>query len=523
MTERRPVRNILIVGGGTAGWMSAVYLATQLSASGGRVTLVESKTIPTVGVGEATVPPLVGFLRLLGISEDEFMRRSHATYKLGIKFHGWHDGADTFWHPFGPVGGDIDGLPLFHYWLKNVRAGHDEGPYTSYSMQALIGDEDRALRPFDRSSPVHDRGQYAYHLDAGAFAEFLKDEAVRRGTRHIVDDVTGVELDDRGLVSLVVTRESGPLTADLYIDCSGFRALIAEQTLGDGYVDWSDVLMCDRAYAAPLKLDGPMQPYTRSTALSAGWAWQIPLSHRVGNGYVYCSRHIEDEAAALELSRFLNVDLDRLQPRKLHMRIGHRKRFWQGNCVAVGLASGFVEPLESTGIFLIQRSLALLLEYFPDTAFEPHLALRYDERMRSTYEEVRDFIVLHYVLTGRRDTEFWRDYAQLALPESVETMLRAYDATSLVEVREHAMFPASSWYCILAGHGRYPRRHHPAADLSNFDTVRTILDAIRRQNRAMADAMPQHREYIERLNRGDVKRLPDPVRGGASNAARQGI
>jgi tryptophan 7-halogenase len=233
------LRSILIVGGGTAGWMAATYLATHFKATGRRVTLVESKNIPAIGVGEATVPPLVGFLRQLGISEEQFMRRSHATYKLGVKFVNWHSGDDAYWHPFGPVGGTIDGMPLFHFWLKSLQAGYAEGPYTSYSLQATLGDQDKALRAFDQSSLIYDRGQYAYHFDAGAFAGFLKEEALRRGTQHIVDDVTGVSLDERGHVRSVATREHGALTADLYLDCTGFRALLAEQAQGDPYIDWS--------------------------------------------------------------------------------------------------------------------------------------------------------------------------------------------------------------------------------------------------------------------------------------------
>jgi tryptophan halogenase len=521
----QPVKNILIVGGGTAGWMAAAYLATQLRATGGRVTVVEAPAIPTIGVGEATVPPLVGFLRVLGMSEDEFMRRSHATYKLGIKFMGWHDGErnDAFWHPFGPVGGSIDGIALFHFWLKSLRGGYDEGPYASYCLQTLLGEQEKAPRAAAASTLLYDRGQYAYHLDAGAFAEYLRDEALKRGARHVADEVTQVAVDERGHIRSLTTKEHGALSADLYIDCSGFRALLAEQALGDPYIDWSDTLLCDRALAAPLPLGTRMQPYTRSTALSAGWVWQIPLTHRVGNGYVYSSKFIGEEQAGRELAGLLGVGVEELQPRLLKMKVGRRTRCWQGNCIAMGLASGFVEPLESTGIFVIQRALALLLAYFPDLGFEPHLARRFNERMAATYDEIRDFIVAHYCLTRRDDTAFWSAYRNLALPDSLRALLEAYDRTGVVEPVEYAMFPASSWYCILSGQRRLPRTYHRGADLSDFSQVRKILEDIRGAHDKLAAALPPHRAYIEMLNRGDPQRRALPAQAAADTAATGGI
>src|SRR4051812_39447093 len=519
----QPVKSILIVGGGTAGWMAATYLAAQLKATGGRVTVVEAPTIPSIGVGEATVPPLVGFLRLLGISEDEFMRRSHATYKLGVKFANWHNGDDSYWHPFGPVGGDIDGLPIFHYWLKSLRAGHPEGQYTSYSLQATLGEQEKAPRGAAGSTLIYDRGQYAYHLDAGAFAEFLKGQAVQRGARHIADEVTQVAVDERGHIRSVTTKQHGELSADLYIDCSGFRALLAEQALKDPYIDWSDTLLCDRALAAPLPLGGSTPPYTLATAMSSGWVWQIPLTHRVGNGYVYSSKFIGEDAAGRELAGHLGVELDALQPRGLKMRVGRRTRCWQGNCIAMGLASGFVEPIESSGIFIIQRGLALLLSYFPDLDFDPNLARRYNERMAATYDEIRDFILAHYVLTRRTDTAFWRAYREVPLTDSLRDLLEMYDRTGLVEPVEYAMFPASSWYCILTGQHRLPRSYHHGADLSDFSQVRAILGDIRAAHARLAQSLPSHRSYIEMLNRGDPARRSLQTARASDTAATGGI
>jgi tryptophan halogenase len=494
-----PVNNILIVGGGTAGWMAATFLATHFQNTGRTVTVVESSNIPTIGVGEATVPTLVAYLRQLGIDEGEFMRKSHATYKLGIKFVNWRRGDDVYWHPFGLTGGRIDELELFHFWLKSARSGHQEGPYSSYSLQVLLAEQERSPRPLSGSSVVIDRGQYAYHLDAGAFAEFLKSIALQRGARHVVDDVTEVRTGEGGVIKGIVGRQRGLMEADLYIDCSGFKALLSEEALGDGYVDWSDTLLCDRALAAPRPSTDAMAPYTKSTALSAGWAWQIPLSHRVGNGYVYCSRFIEQDAAIREFAGLLGIEPDKLEPRSLKMRIGHRQNFWRGNCIAIGLASGFVEPLESTGLLLIQRSLELLIEYFPDTGFDPSFIKRYNDRLRANYEEVRDFILLHYVLS-QRSGAFWEACRNLRWPDSLTEIMQTYMRTGLVESAQHPVFREPSWYSILSGLERLPQTYHPRADLSDFDKVRHILGVILRGNRETAAALPRHREFIEALN-----------------------
>lgn len=500
MPTSPPVNSVLVVGGGTAGWMAATFLATHFQNTGRKVTLIESSAIPTIGVGEATVPTLVAYLRQLGIDETEFMRSAHATYKLGIKFINWRAGNDVYWHPFGITGGRIDELELFHFWLKSIRSGHPEGPYSSYSLQVLLAEQERSPRPYSGSSAVIERGQYAYHLDAGAFAEFLKSVATRRGTRHIVDDVTQVLVGENGLISGVRTRAHETLQADLYIDCSGFRALLAEEALGDAYVDWSDILLCDRALAAPLPSSNAMPPYTRATALSAGWAWQIPLAHRVGNGYVYCSRFIEQDVATRELAGVLGIDPDKLEPRALKMRIGHRRNFWRGNCIAIGLASGFVEPLESTGLMLIQRGLEVLLEYFPDRSFDPEFVRRYNLRMQANYEEIRDFILLHYVLTQRTDSPFWNAYRNLPLPDSLVELMQTYLRTGVIEIPRHSVFRESSWYSILSGLNRLPRTHHPRAELSDFDKIRQILGAILRGNRETAGALPLHKAYIESIN-----------------------
>lgn len=502
MTSNANIRRILIVGGGTAGWMAAAYLNRFLRRAGCSITLVESADIGTIGVGEATVPALVRFVRSLRFDEDEFMRACYASYKLGIRFFDWVRDGHSYWHPFGLCGGTIDGLDLFHYWLRSVRAGRDEGPYSSYSLQALLGEADKAPRPFQGASTIMETGAYAYHLDAAAFADFLEKTAVGEGVDHLFDDVSNVVLDAHGRIERVETTSGRSLTADLYVDCTGFRGRLIEQALGDPWIDWSHLLLCDRAAALPLPRDPRMHPYTRSTALSAGWLWQIPLSHRVGCGYVYSSAHLPDDAAARELlARASPGKAPAATPRFLKMRVGRRGHFWVKNCVAVGLASGFVEPLESTGILFIQRSVELLLEHFPDGAFNDALVAAYNRRMEALYERVRDFILLHYLLTRREDTPFWRDCRTVAVPDSLRAVMELYDENGTIEAETMAAFPETSYHHIFSGGERLPRRPLTRAELPDFAKVCAILEQIKAQNREWAETLPAHGELMERLHR----------------------
>jgi tryptophan halogenase len=377
-----------------------------------------------VGVGEATVPPLVGFLRLMGIDEDEFLARCHATYKLGIKFVDWNPGKDPVWHPFGHVGaGIIEGLPLFHHWLRHQRAGHNPGSYTSYSLQATLGELGRAPRQMHAGSIVTQQGAYAYHLDAQAFAAYMADIGKQRGVQHVVDEAGQIAIDERGFLKSVQTANKGRLEADFFIDCSGFAGLLMEKTLGDRHVDWSRYLFCDQAIAMPLPREALPLPFTRATALSAGWSWRIPLSHRTGCGYVYSSRFISKEDAEKEFLAHTGADPDLSDPRHIAMRIGRRENFWRHNCLAIGLASGFLEPLESTGLFLIQKGVEKFLDHFPDKTFDPSLIRHYNAQMGEVYEEMRDFIILHYALNQREDNGFWRANREAIMPSSLSRTL----------------------------------------------------------------------------------------------------
>ncbi len=494
-----PIRSILIVGGGTAGWMTAAFLSRYLDAGRCTITVVESEAIGTIGVGEATVPPLAAFLRAMGIDEDDFLVQCNATYKLGIRFDGW--GRETVWHPFGAIGApQVELLPLFHHWLRFKREGREQGAYTSYSLQALLGEMSRAPRPVGGSSVVSQQGAYAFHLDAKAFAAYLSRFAVKRGVYALVDDVQNVTVDSRGFIDTVQTRKNGPLSADLFIDCSGFSGLLIEKALGDGHVDWSKHLFCDRAVVVALPVDGQLPPFTRATALDAGWAWRIPLSHRVGCGYVYSSRFTSKDEATAELLAHAGAGAETGEPAHLPMRVGRRQNFWVKNCVSVGLAAGFLEPLESTGLFLAQKGIELLLDHFPDTDFDAALAQRYNERLGTEFEQVRDFIILHYLLNGREDGDFWIENRRAAPPDSLAHALEYYDRTGLVDWDGRSLFRDASFYSLATGFGRLPRSPHGMAGQVDGERAWLAMERIKAQNLALARSLPDHGAFIRALN-----------------------
>jgi len=506
MTGAGKIDTILVVGGGTAGWMAASYLNRFLAPTGCRVTLVESDQIGTIGVGEATIPTLVKFVREMELDEAEFMRRTHATYKVGIRFDDWVRPGHGYFHPFGVCGSRIDTIDLFHFWLKGVQTGRWTGSYSDYSIQKLLSQSDLAPRPVNGGSAIIDNGSYAYHLDATALADYLREIAVGEGVTHLRDTVGEVAMGTDGMIARIDTEGGHSLEADLYIDCTGFAGLLIEQGLDDPWVDWSHLLLCDRAVVLPLAPDGTMPPYTVSTGLDAGWMWRIPLSHRTGSGYVYSSAHTDDDAAAntlIDRSGAKSPDgAERADPRLLKMRVGHRKNFWTGNCISVGLAAGFIEPLESTGIYFIQKALEMLLEYFPDRTLDKTLIRTYNAEMEAAFDEVRDFVLLHYLLNQREDTEFWRDARAVAVPDTLAELMALYRESGKMVRERGAVFHDTNFYFILAGGECLPRRYLPRADFSDFDAVAKIMDGIKVNNLAFAERMPSHQALMEMLHRG---------------------
>jgi tryptophan halogenase len=481
--------------------MSAIYLNRFLRHLKCDVTLIESPNLATIGVGEATIPSLVQFVRSLSLDENEFMRRCSATYKLGIKFTDWAGNGETYWHSFGRCGAPINGLDLFHFWLKRRTEAGSKLNYADYSLQTLLGEQEKSPRAVRGSSRVIDTGGYAYHLDAAALAEYFRELATSEGVRHLFGHVQEVALDQRGHIASLNIGGDRAIAGDLFIDATGFAGRLIEKGMGISWIDWSQYMLCDRAVAMPLPRGDDYPPYTLSAAMPSGWRWRIPLSSRMGTGYVFSSSHISEDEATTALIAQSGLRRERTaDPRLLNIRVGRRADFWVGNCIAVGLSSGFVEPLESTGIHLIQKAVMLLIQYLPDRGCDAALRRAYNAQMTDLYDHVRDFIVLHYVL-ARRDEPFWRDARNVPLPDSLRHKIALYEETGRIEMPMLQLFPESSYFFIFAGNQRYPRRPIAEAQIANSGEVRQLLDRLRAENQEFASRMPAHKAFLAELHR----------------------
>lgn len=491
-----PIRSIAIIGGGTAGWMAAASLARFLEGSRCSIRLVESEQIGTIGVGEATIPPIMGFIRSLGIDEDELVRETRATFKLGIEFRDWTRLGHSYFHPFGNTGFEMRGVPFAGCWMKMLQAGQ-ASRLEEYSLQAMAAAQGRFMRPVKAPNSPLEGITYALHFDAGLFARYLRGYAERRGVVRTEGKVAQVSLrPEDGFIDSVTLEGGETVTADLYLDCSGFRGLLIEGALQTGYEDWRRWLPCDRAVTAPSALAGPPPSYTLTAALDAGWRWRIPLQHRVGNGHVYCSEFINDEQAAEALlSKLEGPAL--ADPLTLRFNTGRRKKFWNKNCVAVGLSGGFLEPLESTSIHLIQRSLAILLKMFPDRHFDPVDIDRYNKSFVFEYERIRDFLLLHYATNERDDTAFWRYCQTIEHTDSLKDKIELFRSYGRILREESELFPVQSWLYIFMGQGIMPRRYEPMADILDPAKLKAGLEDIRRVVRQCAETMPRHQEFID--------------------------
>jgi len=448
-----PIRSVAIVGGGTAGWMSAAALAHALPR-GCVVTLIESDEIGTVGVGEATIPPIRLFNDTLGIDEAEFLRETKGSFKLGIEFVGWGGVDDRYFHPFGTHGKPFDLAPVHQHWLA-ARSQGCTIPLDELSMAWGAARRHRFARPLADPRSVGSTFDYAYHFDAGLYAAFLRRYAEARGVVRLEGRVAGVGLDgETGHVSAVTLADGRRVGADFFVDCSGFRGLLIEGALHAGYEDWTQWLPCDRAVAVPCARAGPLIPYTRSTARAAGWQWRIPLQHRTGNGYVYASAHLSDDEAATTLLAELD-GAALAEPRLLRFTTGRRRRFWQGNVVAIGLASGFMEPLESTSIHLVQAGIAKLLALFPTRACAPSLVEEYNRIAIGETERIRDFLILHYHL-NQRPEPLWRACAAMAVPDTLRLKIEEFRRTGRHLARDMDLFGLASWVAVHVGQGNLP-------------------------------------------------------------------
>lgn len=492
----QPIRRILIVGGGTAGWMAAAALQRTLGPHA-RVTLVESDDIGIVGVGEATVPPIRDFNSLIGLDEAEFMRETRATLKLGILFRDWGKLGSTYAHPFGTFGPGPTLGDFNQVWLNQNSAGAPTDLWDySVCARAMAAGKAGARDP-DPRSPLHTLFT-AYHFDAGLYARYLRRVCEGRGVERVEGKVVEVvQRPDDGFIESVTLEDGRSLSADLFIDCSGFRGLLIEGALKAGYEDWSHWLPVNRAMAVPCTRVGPATPYTTSTALEAGWQWRIELQHRTGNGYVYCSDHIDDDRARETL--LANLDGEPLaEPRPLRFVTGRRRKYWDRNVVALGLSSGFIEPLESTSIHLVQSGIYRLLQHFPDTDFSPVNIETYNARMGREVELVRDFVILHYHATQRDDSPFWRQVAAMPVPDSLSERVEIFrDRGMLFQVHADEYFSQGSWMAVMYGQGITPRGASPL--YAWRDTARTAA-SLRQLSDGLARTvagLPDHEAYLK--------------------------
>lgn len=491
-----PIASILIVGGGTAGWMAAAAIK-QAVGPNAEVRLVESAEIGIVGVGEATVPTIRDFNALIGLDEAEFMRETKATLKLGIAFKGWGRKDSAYFHPFGVYGPGPTLSDFPQSWLTLRRAGRAE-PLEAYSICAQAAERGRmAARTPDPRSPLSGLVS-AYHFDASLYGQYLRKIWEPRGVERIEGKIVDVvQRPEDGFVDHVLLADGRTLSADLFIDCTGFRGLLIEGALKAGYEDWSHWLPMNRALAVPCAKVGPVAPYTSSTAETAGWRWRIALQHRTGNGYVYCSDHIGEEAARETL--LAGLDGEALaEPRLLGFVTGKRRKQWDRNVVALGLASGFIEPLESTSIHLIQVALFRLLQHWPDAGFSPANIDTFNRRLDREIEQVRDFVILHYHATERDDAELWRRVKAMPIPDSLAERVEAFrDRGILYPVAADEYFQPTSWLAVMAGQGIAPRGANPLYAYRSPDRVASQFEGLARAYAEIAERLPAHEDFLK--------------------------
>ena len=489
----RSLKKIVVAGGGTAGWMAASALARFLGPSYA-VRLVESEEIGTVGVGEATIPAIQLFNQSLGIDEDEFVRATQGSFKLGIEFVDWRKPGHRYLHAFGGIGRPLGLLPFHQYWLRHRQEGGTR-PLWDFSPTAIAAAQNRFARPQEKPGSIPSGVAYAYHFDAGLYAAFLRKYAEARGVLRTEGRIADVSLHtETGHIESITLASGEIIEGDLFIDCSGFRGLLIEQALKSGYEDWSNFLPCNRAVAVPCASVDPLTPYTRSTARDAGWQWRIPLQHRTGNGYVYCSDFVSDADATDNLLSTLDGE-PLAEPRQLRFVTGKRRQIWKKNCVALGLSSGFLEPLESTSIHLIQTGIAKLLEFFPSAGFHQPDIDAFNARMDFEFHAIRDFIILHYKATDRPGA-FWKLCREMAIPDSLAEKIELFRSNGRILRFNDELFTELGWLQVMMGQGLAPGGHSPLADLLSADQLQEFLDIASRHARHVAEQMPAHQHFI---------------------------
>lgn len=493
-TENR-IRSIVIVGGGTAGWMTAAALSKVLGPNYAKITLIESDDIGIVGVGEATIPQIATYNRMLGIDEDEFVRKTKGSFKLGIEFVNWGRLGHRYFHPFGHYGINMEGLSFHAFWLRS-RMGGQGFDLDDFSLNATASRKNKFMRPINAGKSPLSEIAYAFHFDAGLYSRYLREISEKRGVIRHEGMVTQVNQHaENGFIESVDLKDGSRVEGELFIDCSGFRGLLIEQTLKTGFIDWSHWLPCNRAMVVPCSSVEGFTPYTRSTAHGAGWQWRIPLQHRTGNGYVYCNDYISDDEATATLLE--NLDGEALaEPRQVRFTTGHRRQYWNKNCVAIGLSSGFMEPLESTSIWMIQSGISRLLANFPDRSFASIDRDRYNRVLIEETEWIRDFLILHYNATDRDDTEFWNYCRTMDIPPRLREKMDVFANSGRTFREGEELFNDTSWFAVLHGQCVKPKRYDPVAEMMSLEETNERLVQIRQTILNSVDYMPGHREFI---------------------------
>lgn len=492
------LKQILIVGGGSSGWMAAALFA-QLFQGLYKIRVVESDEIGTVGVGEATIPAIKRYNELLNLDEAEFMQTTQGTFKLGIQFNDWLNIGSSYIHGFGVIGKDLEWLRCHHYWLRMREMGR-ASDFANYSINtaAALKNKFMRARPDMPDSPISEIA-HAYHFDAGLFAAYLRKRAERRGVVRTEGKIVDVTLrPEDGFIESVTLASGETIAADMFIDCSGFRGLLIEQAMKTGYEDWTHWLPCDRALAVPCKRSDNFTPYTKASAHGAGWQWRIPLQHRTGNGHVFSSKYMDEaEAEAILLA---NLDGEQLaEPNRIRFTTGKRKKIWNKNCLAVGLASGFLEPLESTSLYLIQSALIRFIRLFPDMHFDAALIDEFNRQSDFEYERVRDFIILHYKATERDDTPFWRYCRDMEIPDTLQRKIDLFRANGRIFREDDELFAEVSWIQVFLGQGIIPRSYDPLADIKSDAQVEQFLGNIESVIAKCVDVMPSHEAFVAKF------------------------
>ena len=506
------IDNVVIVGGGTAGWMAAAAFSRFLDNGKRRITLIESDEIGTVGVGEATIPPIMNFNAMLGIPENEFLSATQGTFKLGIDFQNWGQLGDRYFHPFGEYGHDLQGVNFHQLWLREHMRSATAGPIADYSMASAAAMRGRFGRPSEKARPALAQMRYAFHFDAGLYAKYLRNYAETNGVHRQEGKIVQVHRNsETGFVESVELDSQQRIAGELFIDCSGFGGLLIEKALKTGYEDWSHWLPMDRAWAVPTANIGPPDPYTRSTARGAGWQWRIPLQHRTGNGHVFSSKFMDEDTAR-------QILLDNLEgkalaePRLLRFVTGRRKQSWSHNVVSLGLASGFIEPLESTSIHLIQNGISRLFALFPDKGFDPIEREEFNRGMKDAYEDVRDFIILHYKATQRDDTEFWRYVRDMDIPDTLQRRMDLFLSRARIFREGAELFATPSWVAVMLGQNMIPRGYDTIADSLDPEKVAQAMAQMRTDFAEAAESLPSQEEFLRRAGAWNAT---DPMMGQA--------